>query len=54
MTERELLHKIQHIVQGNRSQTAEHARDQRSKSQTQQEAKRKRMGTRRLLGAIRG
>ena len=53
MTERELLHKIQHIVQSNRTQTAEHTRDQRGKSQPEQEAKRKRTGTRRIPRTIR-
>lgn len=41
-------------MQSNRTQAAEHARDQRGKGQPQQEAKRKRTGTRRILRAIRG
>ena len=41
-------------MQSNRTQAAEHARDQRGKGQPQQEAKRKRTETRRVLRAIRG
>ena len=41
-------------MQSNRAQAAEHARDQRGKGQPQQEAKRKRTETRRVLRAIRG
>lgn len=41
-------------MQNNCTQAAEHARDQRGKGQPQQEAKRKRTGTRRILRAIRG
>lgn len=41
-------------MQSNRAQAAEHACDQRGKGQPQQEAKRKRTETRRILRAIRG
>ena len=52
LTESQLLHKVQNIVQGNCTQTAEHARDQCGKGQPHQEAKRKRVGTRRNMRAI--